>query len=260
MKPLTREEEKQLAKRIESGDQEARKQFIMMNLGLIRMVAKNYHDTSKLEYDDLVQEAIFGLMTAVNKFNYRRGCKFSTYAVRWIEQSVRRAIKNQGRTIRVPEHVYADLSKISRFSKEFQQQFGTAPTKEEIASGTGISLEKLGKISKSFPRTVSMSTPIGRKNEKNTLGECLVDEESESPEETTNKKEQTGILMGRVLNHLPRKERKILEMRFGIGMKQEHTLEAIGKQYGVCRERVRQIEKDSFKKLRGPCRKLGLHK
>jgi len=243
-------EEKSLAKKIEKGDDEARKQLTRANLRLVVSTAKRYISrTSNLTILDLIQEGNLGLFKAVEKFDWRRGFKFSTYATWWIRQAITRALADQARTIRIPVHMVESISKYHQISRRLTQDLGREPLAEEVASEMGLDVSKVRHMQKIAQDTVSLETPVGDDEEDSTLGGFIEDEQTLSPDQQV----QRGILkdhVKQVLIDLTPREQKILEMRFGLDDSMTHTLEEVGREFGVTRERIRQIEAKALEKIR----------
>jgi RNA polymerase primary sigma factor len=246
---LTKDEERDLAKRIEKGDEEARQKLMKANLRLVVSIAKRYiNRTPHLSILDLIQEGNIGLSRAVDKFDYRKGFKFSTYATWWIRQAITRALADQSRTVRIPVHMVETISKYTQTRRQLVQELGREPLAEEIAAEMGLEVEKVRHIQKISQEVLSIETPVGDE-EDSTLSDFIPDEKNPTPAQVTSRA-LLRDLVREILVDLTEREQRILKMRFGLEDGVGHTLEEVGKEFGVTRERIRQIEAKALEKIR----------
>jgi RNA polymerase primary sigma factor len=243
---LTAQEEVDLAQRIERGSFEAKQRLVESNLRLVVSIAKHYRNQG-LPFLDLIQEGTFGLVRATEKFDYRRGFKFSTYATWWIRQAIARSLADKARTIRIPVHIVEKLNRIGRAERRLVTGLGREPTVEEIAEVTGIEPEEVESIRRSAQAPISLEAPVGDE-EQSEFGQLIADEKAESPYDRAVET-LTNEALRDALENLSYRERRVLELRYGFGNQRPQTLEEVGRAFNVTRERIRQVEQQSLKKL-----------
>lgn len=252
-KLLSYEEEQELGKKVAEGDAAAKQKLVESNLRLVVSIAKKYINKSHLTLLDLIQEGNLGLMKAADKFDYKMGYKFSTYATYWIKQSISRAIVEQSKTIRLPDHIVGILGKINKFKSDYYQKYNKDPDIKTLAAELKITQKRLKEILDTTKDTISLNAAVGDDDDDATLEDLVEDKKCLSPEKIAIQ-EATKDTINSILNTLDKREKEVIEMRFGLNGHKANTLEDCSKHFEVTRERVRQIENEALKKLRNPAR------